>query len=261
MRQLLLVVGSQPQHVLGDAEVDVPLESLVAPVLVPPVGLGGRHEVLHLHLLELAGAEHEVAGRDLVAERLADLGDPERRPLARRLHHVLEVHEHALRGLGPQVDLGTCPLDRPGVGLEHEVELACIGEAAPGVAVGALVGIVELVEAEPLAAMTAVHQRVGEVPEVARRLPDGGRGQDGGVDPDDVVAQLDHRAPPRVLDVAQQQHAHRPVVVGGAEAPVDLGRREHEAPSLAEVDDLVEQGGIGGRGHGAQVYGAPPGTQ
>jgi hypothetical protein len=77
--ELVGVVGPQPQLVLGDAEVEVPAEALLAPVLVPLLGLGRRHEVLHLHLLELAGAEHEVLRRDLVAERLADLGDPERR--------------------------------------------------------------------------------------------------------------------------------------------------------------------------------------
>ena len=43
----------------------------------------GADEVLHLHLLELAHPEDEVAGRDLVAERLADLGDAERQLLAR----------------------------------------------------------------------------------------------------------------------------------------------------------------------------------
>ena len=47
--------------------------------------LGRRHEELHLHLLELARAEDEVARRDLVAKRLADLGDAERRLLAREL--------------------------------------------------------------------------------------------------------------------------------------------------------------------------------
>ena len=73
-----------------------------------------------------------------------------------------------------------------------------------------------------------------------------GGDEDGGVEADDVVAQLHHRAPPRVLDVAQQQHAEGPVVVGGAEAAVDLGRREHEAPALAEVDDLVHQRGVVG---------------
>ena len=93
------------------------------------LALGGRHEVLHLHLLELTGAEHEVARRDLVAERLAHLRDAEGRLLARRLEHVLEVEEHALGRLRPQVHLVPGALHRPGVGLEHEVELARLGEA------------------------------------------------------------------------------------------------------------------------------------
>ena len=230
----------------GMPEVEVPLEALVAPVLVPLLGLGRRHEELHLHLLELAGAEHEVARRDLVAERLADLGDAERRLLAAGLQHVGEVDEHALRRLGPQVDVVAGALDRPGVGLEHEVELAGLGEGVLRAAVGAGLGVVELVEAEPLVAVLAVDQRVGEVRQVAGGLPDRRRRQDGGVEADHVVAQLHHRAPPGVLDVAQQQHADGPVVVGRAEAAVDLRRREHEAAALREVDDLVEERGIGG---------------
>ena len=90
-------------------------------------------------------------------------------------------------------------------------------------------------------AVAAVDERVGEVRQVAGRLPHRGRRQDGGVEADDVVAQLHHRPPPGVLHVAQHQHAERAVVVGGAEAAVDLGRREHEAAPLGEVDDLVEQ--------------------
>src|ERR1035437_5002729 len=53
-------------------------------------------EVLHLHLLELAHAEDEVARADLVAEALADLGDPEGELLPRRFPDVLEVHVTAL---------------------------------------------------------------------------------------------------------------------------------------------------------------------
>ena len=66
-------------------------------------GLGRRDEELHLHLLELAHAEEEVPGRDLVAEALADLRDPERRLHAQRRGDVLEVDEDALRRLRPQV--------------------------------------------------------------------------------------------------------------------------------------------------------------
>src|SRR3546814_18028483 len=58
------------------------------------------------------------------------------------------------------------------------------------------------------------------------------------------------RAPPRVLDVAEQEHADGAVVVGGPEPAVDLGRREDEPPPLAQVDHLVEQLGLGrGFGH------------
>ena len=85
-----------------------------------------------------------------------------------------------------------------------------------------------------------------------------------GVEADHVVAQLHHRAPPGVLDVAEQQHAEGAVVVGRPEPAVDLRRREHEAAPLAEVDDLVELGGgheeerLGlGAGHGAPNSCAP----
>ena len=43
--------------------------------LLPGVAL--FNEVLHLHLLELTGAEDEVPRGDLIPERLAHLGDPE----------------------------------------------------------------------------------------------------------------------------------------------------------------------------------------
>ena len=74
-----------------------------------------------------------------------------------------------------------------------------------------------------------------------------------GVEAHDVVAQLHHRPPPGVLDVAEHQHAEGPVVVGGPEAAVDLGAREHEATALAQVDDLVEQRRIRRGRHGRRL--------
>ena len=124
----------------------------------------------------------KFAGADLVAEALADLGDAEGRLLAAGLQHVGEVHEHALRRLGPQVDLGALALDRAGVGLEHEVERPGLGEAVLGVAVRAHPGIVQVVLAEAVLAHPAVDERIGEVGQVAGRLPDGRRAEDGGVD-------------------------------------------------------------------------------
>src|SRR5664279_2549902 len=104
MGQLVLSVRAQAQMVLTDAEPQIPVTPLLQPKVKPPLGLLRGHEVLHLHLLELARAEDEVPRRDLVAKALADLRDPERRPLARELQVVLEVQEDALRGLRAQVD-------------------------------------------------------------------------------------------------------------------------------------------------------------
>ena len=91
------------------------LHALRLPVLEPLHVVRARlDEELHLHLLELARAEDEVPGRDLVAERLADLRDAERHLLPRRLLHVQEVHVDALRRLRAQVDDGrACPRRAP----------------------------------------------------------------------------------------------------------------------------------------------------
>src|SRR3954451_7208141 len=78
-------------------------EPLRETVLMPSLGVGGRHEELDLHQLELADAEEEVPGRDFVAECLPDLRDPEGRLAASELGDVLEVDEDSLRGLGTEV--------------------------------------------------------------------------------------------------------------------------------------------------------------
>ena len=95
------------------------------------------------------------------------------------------------------------------------------------------------------AAVTTVDKRIGEVLQVTRGFPDGGRREDGRVEPHDIGAHLHHRAPPCVLDVAQQQHTDGAVVVGGAKAAVDLGRLENEAAALRQVHDLVEEALVG----------------
>ena len=121
--ELLLGVLVLAQVVAVDAQVDIPVGALVDPVLVQLLVGAGLDEVLHLHLLELARAEDEVAGRDLVAEALAHLADTERGLASRRGLHVEEVDEDALRRLGPQVVQPLLGLDRTEVGLEHHVEV------------------------------------------------------------------------------------------------------------------------------------------
>src|SRR5439155_7173858 len=73
-------------------------------------------------LLELTGPKDEVAGGDLVPERLADLRDPEGDLLARRLQHVEIIDVDPLRRLGAEVYDRRRLFDRAHERLEHEVE-------------------------------------------------------------------------------------------------------------------------------------------
>ena len=88
-------------------------------------------EEFQFHLLELAGAEGEVLGRDLVAEGLADLADPEGNLHARGVADILELGEDRLGRLGSQV--GDVILRRRGadIGAEHEVEGTRLVEQSP----------------------------------------------------------------------------------------------------------------------------------
>ena len=83
VRQLVGRVLAQAQPLGRDAVRLVPGAAARQPVLERVARLvAGLDEELHLHLLELAHPEDEVAGADLVPEALADLGDPERHLLA-----------------------------------------------------------------------------------------------------------------------------------------------------------------------------------
>ena len=175
--ELLLGVLIEPQVLGVDAEVGVPAQRLVDPVLVPLFVSTGLDEELHLHLLELASAEDEVSGRDLVAEALAHLTDAEGRLHAARTEHVGEVHEDALSGLGPQVVQSLLVVDRAEVGLQQAGEvlrlrpgagLAGVGVLDVGEAVDRrmpvllLVRLEQVIGAIALVGVQRLDERVGE---------------------------------------------------------------------------------------------------
>src|SRR3989449_2991913 len=248
MRELVLRVLVKPQLRRSDPEADQPLHPLLAPELEPLLVRPRLHEELHLHLLELPGPERKVSGRDLVAERLADLGDAERDLLPGRLQHIEKVDVDPLRRLRPQVDDGRGLLDGAHERLEHEIEHARGGEGPLAPAYWTLRGRLAggaldagVVRAEPVLAMLAVDQRIGESRDVPRRLPYLGVHQDGGIEALDVVALVNQRAPPALLDVLLELDAERPVVPHGPEAAVDLRRLKHEAASLGERHELLHQ--------------------
>src|SRR5262249_37933008 len=91
VRQLVGAVRPETEPGTCDPESDVPLQALVLPVVEPALIVTRTNEELELHLLELACAEEEVSGRDLVAEGAPDLSDAERQLQPRRLEHVPEV--------------------------------------------------------------------------------------------------------------------------------------------------------------------------
>src|SRR5215211_9133826 len=120
--ELLLGVLVAAEVLLFQAQVRVPVPAFLDPVLVPGLVLAWFDEELHLHLFELAGAEDEVARCDLIPERLADLGYPERHLYPAGLEYVLEVNEDSLRRLGPQISQILRGFDGANVCLEHQVE-------------------------------------------------------------------------------------------------------------------------------------------
>ena len=253
--QLVGIVLAHAQLLAPHAQVHVPRQALVAPVGVPSIVLRRRDEELHLGLLELARAEDEVARRDLVAERLADLGDSKRWLRARALLHAEEVQEDALGRLRSQVGHRAGLLQRADVGLEHQVEGARLGQLAVALArvLRGFLGtrqLVQVIRTEAPLAGLAVHHRVGEAAHVTGHLPHARVLQDGRVEPHDVAPRGDHAPPPGVLDAPLELDAQGAVVVGVADAAVDLGGLEDESAAFAEGHDGVHEGGRF-LGHGA----------
>src|SRR5205823_5910276 len=93
---------------------------------------------------------------------------------------------------------------------------------------------------------------------VTRRFPSLRVHQDRRVEAFDVLAIVDHRAPPALLDVFLQLDAQRPVVPHRAEAAVDLRGLEHEAASLGQRHQLVHD--IVGWGHKGRKIDGPLGS-
>src|SRR6185312_4855611 len=87
---------------------------------------------------ELAGPEDEVPRRNLVAERLPDLRDPEGHFLAGGVEHVQVVDVNALRRLSAEIDDRRLVLHQPQESLEHEIEEARFGQRTLAAAHGTL---------------------------------------------------------------------------------------------------------------------------
>ena len=249
MGQLVAGVFAEAQVLGADAVAHVPVEPVFHPLLQPFLVGTRLDEELNLHLLELAGAEGEVAGRDFIAKGFADLGDAEGQLFAGGGLNVLEVDEDALGGFRAQEHFCAGILNGAHEGAEHEVEPAWLGELAA--VFGTNLGF-QLVLAEPAIALAALHQRVAEVFHVAAGFPDAGVHQDGGVEAHHVVALGHDGTPPGFLDVALEFHAERAIVPGRSQSAVHLAGLKDETPSLGQGEDFIHIGvGEGARHKGS----------
>src|SRR5262249_39432413 len=102
-----------------------------------------------------------------------------------------------------------------------------------------------IVRSKTVLAMTTVDEGIGKAGDVSRCLPHLRMHEDRGVESLDVVARVDHRTPPAILQVLLELDAERTVVPDGAEASVDLGGLEDESAPLCERHELVHEAGIG----------------
>src|SRR5947208_10351659 len=98
-----------------------------------------------------------------------------------------------------------------------------------------------LVRAEPFLASFAIAHRIAESAGVAAGLPDFGVHDNGGFQPDDILALLGHRAPPEFLDVALEFGAQRAVIPKSVDPTVDFRRLENEPAPFAQRNDFFHQ--------------------
>ena len=256
--QLLLRMLIVAQVLRFHAKIDVPLGACVEPVLVPFL-IGTRsHEEFHFHLFELAGTEDEVARGDFITEGLAHVGDAERRLGTRRGHHVLEVHENALRGFRTQVVQRVFVFDRSEVGTQHHVEVARFGPVATGATIRAHnilktvfrqlvamlfgIGFLKLVCTVALVAVEAFDQWIVEHGHVAGSHPHSRRKNNGRVNAHHIATGDDHGTPPFTLDIVFQRDAERTVIPRGTGSAVDFTGGKNKATTLGEGYDFIEFG-------------------
>ena len=222
VRQLVGPVGLEPQPVRPDAQRLDPLQTAFLPGVVPFLVRAGLDEELHFHLLEFARPKREVPRRNLVSEGLAHLCDPERNLLTRTVEHVPKIDVDPLCGLRPQIHRGCRILHRPHEGLEHEIEIAGLGELTADSTGGALIPF-HVVGPEATVAISALDQGVREPLDVAAGHPHLGVHQDSGVEALDVLAPVHHLCPPGLADVVLQFDAEGAVVIYRPDAAIDLG--------------------------------------
>ena len=261
MRQLVGVVRAQPQHVGGDAVLDVPVVRALAPVLVPLLASSGGTKYSISICSNSRVRNTKFPGVISLRNDLPTWAMPNGGFFRDVSSTFLKLMNMPCAVSGRRYTSWPAPSTGPGVGLEHQVELACLGEAVLASRSSGRCRGRRACRAGS-APCSSLQSTSGSVK--FARWPDASHTA-GGL----RIAASRPTTSSRSCTIERHQAFFTlrsistpsgPVVVGRPEAAVDLGRREHEAAPLAEVDDLVEQRRIGRGGHGRPGYRPVPPT-
>ncbi len=211
------------------------------------------------NLLELSGTEGKVAGGDFVAERFTNLCNAEWEFLSGGTLDICKVDKDALCSFRTQINLALCILGNALEGLEHQVELADIGEVGAAAvrafdavfldevhhllvapAVGGFAGEVlnQLIRTVTGLAVFTVHERVRKSANMTGSDPNLRVHQDGAVQADIVWALLNKAFPPCAFNIVFQLYTKRTIIPGVGETAVDFGTSKNEASALAQSNDF-----------------------
>jgi len=161
-----------------------------------------------------------------------------------------------LRSFRAQIDDTRRVLDGANMGSEHHVELPRCGQFVAFRALQTQLGdlrrhvvesqvralnaglLEQVIESEPLVRLAIFDHGIVEALHMAGGLPYLGVHEDRRIDALHVFP-VRHRAPPGLLDVAQQFDTQRTIVPAAIEATVDLGTLEDESLAFAQGDEFL----------------------
>ena len=185
------------------------------------------------------------------------------------MNDIFKIDEDALAGFRAQVYDGRVALDGTEIRFEHQIEFAHGGIAVLA-AYGAIHSVFvdkrfhlfvrhrihrlfrlyvvrsakifdELIRTKTRFALGAVDHRIGKMRDVSARFPRRMMHKDRRVEADDIVVELRHLFPPRVLNIALEFDAERPVIPRARLPAVNFTRLIYKTAPLAQTDDFIKR--------------------
>ena len=214
-----------------------PFDTGFLPIFMPFFVFARHNEIFQFRLLKLANAKNEVARRNFVAERLADLGDAERQLARGGVNDVAELGKNRLSGFRTQIAENRTVVNRTDGSFKHQIERTGLGQL--GRAAVRTLAVFDMIGAKPSLAFLAVGHRVGKSVFMPGIMQNFAVGQNGGVQTLNIVTLIDHGAPPGAFEVVLQLDAQRTVVIHALQTAVNIGVLENKPAAFAQRYKLI----------------------